>query len=860
MSSTLKKWSVPPSYDLGIPPYFHGILKDAPLIKAYLRERLAHFDTRVEKEIYEAYALYDNPEIPLSDQPRVDQDTVFYMFEQCGLPKETLEPINEYIRHLAFNHTDPVNLLRLKEFVAYCGVEGVYDLEKKKHFKIARKTQYLPLSIVPKEWRTEPDVPRIRREIARMMDTDGEYERLSNEINLLSEKVWKPFREETINRVNNGLPVKSFDKDLKRRAKYLKDNPHLIPDHDRWAGLVKERDVFFNTLMDTYAPLHDDYVFPEVKPEFYRQWDEDADQELTQYLEYEKKYDTYWANQGKDWNDKDYVPYNHDILRQRAFTIKDWVLRDYTVNKVNRAFHAESRRHKLPRSIIDTVKAELEDGMLSICGSPHRFEPVEGKPGQYHFIVNNCISETVDIEHLREMEQGFEENAQITEKDAHGFLNTGRHNYKLSNPAYKNPVRDGSDLANVSVDIDKLMELIEADDDEGITRLVMESEAAQRAEEAKATTDVAVPKKEVSKGWTILGPAMALGALYASGLMLNKNGADNQGPGHQSAEGEHSEHSEHPDVVVIPEPTPVQINPSQPLSASDFMAMVGDDLEEDYTDEDTIFSKQSDSEPQITEEPQVIAQEDLPFPDMPLDLSEPDFFPDTDNSNKKEENTVNFGKTNKYRPREPREPQKNKSKLPGSHNKMGFGGPADEPLRAANASYGPQGQAHVADFLLSYLPFMGGRAASKAMKTVRNSFAPESAIEPSLSRVDGKDVTAKLNALLDAYSKGKGLSPKERRPVWNDIGNLAASMNDEMQALKGKSDLSKSDITRLKELRFLSELMNKTISKKEIKDYSTEDEKDLMDRISKLMEFLMKLIDGLIKGISKVFSKGNDVN
>lgn len=438
-------WEIPPSFDIGVPPFYRNILANSPLVKAYLRERIAHIDQDVPDKTYEALSNGKHVDVPLGEQPRIAQHAVYGMFKRCLLDDKSHEAIKKYIIHLAYNHVDTINVLRLKEFLAYCGVDGVYDLEKKNHFKVPRRTQYLPMDIHPSIWMKDPNPGMVRESIALMCDEDNVIPRLNEEIDTLHKEVWGEYIDETINRINTGLPVKDFSVDLERRRQYLEARPHLASAHDRWQALTDAKEKHYNFLLETFAPLDEKMVLPETGIEFDYEWNEQGERAILDEQGFRDKYLKHWETKGLTIDSDEYVPYNNQILRSRTYTIKDWALRDYTLNAVNRTINTDHRRHDLPRAFVDTVKAELEDEMLSICGAPNRIERVEGDPDSCRFIINNTPSEIFSLSELRELEKTFEENEGISDLDPNGFLNTGRRNPKTRDPALGKAQRDQGD-------------------------------------------------------------------------------------------------------------------------------------------------------------------------------------------------------------------------------------------------------------------------------------------------------------------------------------------------------------------------------------------------------------------------------
>lgn len=838
MAKAFKKWEIPPSYDLGIPPYFHNIFKKHPLIKGYLRERLAHMDSSLDPDTYKAFEEQELPKIPLSEQPNVGQDTVFGMFRRCGLNKELEESINAYIRHLAYNHTDPVNLFRLKEFVAFCGVDGVYDLHQKRHFRIPTKTSYMPLSIIPSEWREEKDIPRIRRQMALMVDENNDLNRMREELSQIENKLWSGFRQQTMDRIANGLPVNSFNKDLKRRAKYLKENPHLMPLHDEWEVLQSKREKMLTDLMDTYAPMDEQYVLPDVKPEFDHYWDRAADKQVDHDQPLREKYEAYWLKQGLDWRDDDYVPYSHSILRQRTFTIKDWALRDYTLNEVNRTSYVDMRRHDLPRAFVDTVKAEIEDGMLSICDAPNRIEKVPGQPGQYFYIVNNCEAGTFSLDEVHELERSFEENEGITATDANGFLLTGRRNPKQRDPALGKDVRDGSNLANVSVDPDALLALLEADDDEGITKLIMDSAARQNKE------------AELKPG----------GDLSSTSL---------------------------PSLPVVQDDDPV---PSETIEGERVSSTDSDQDESLDEEEEDGFIVSLHVPPPEKLKP--LTQADLPFPDVPLDLTEDELkeelakeLANENNDEAPNEETaldsedepgVSFGRTNSYRPKFGEEISKRKD-TPNKGKNAPLGREMKEggiPIAYGNKEESsPPPLIDPGDYLLAHAlaPVRGLKNAAKAglsagtkglssahkSLTSRKRREASSSDDRSTSRAaQYRSADEAIDKLTKSKEKEKPLSKAERMTAWGDLKTSMGSIETEIAEIAEKGDkVTDKELRRARQLKNLSSRISRSAMDTEKEN---PEEEELAGEIQKKAEMISKSIEKLIEAIMRLLGFGKD--
>lgn len=407
-----KKLTFPPSYDIGHPFFYRNLLAGSDYVQAFIRENIALFDSKHEKVLA---TVNSGGSIESSERPKMAYESFLALLDDAGVGEKILEQFKPHISHMAGGIGKPLDYIRIREFLAFCGIDGIFDLEAKKHIHQARRVKRIPTSIVPERWRAAPDIEEIRQDIAFMMDNTGRFSELDAEIRALSTKVWGDFVIDVTKDVqNNPLPA-----DLEPlRQEYLQKNPDRIPFNDELVRLQGLRESTLASLKDQYAPMDPSFKLPELGLEFDRDWFAAGEAIINQQRPFRRKFDKYMNGLGHKKGDPEYDSFDWQSIRSRSFAIWDWAYRNYTASPVNRGTLAEARRGDFNKGFVKAVKEELKDNLLSILNLPYKIEAVPGSLDQYAIVCNDCEVERFTLQQVYDLETQVIEEAEKASREA----------------------------------------------------------------------------------------------------------------------------------------------------------------------------------------------------------------------------------------------------------------------------------------------------------------------------------------------------------------------------------------------------------------------------------------------------------
>lgn len=456
-------YNLSPSYDLGINFTFRDILKGNPIRERFFHQWIAKFDQENIRDFYDydtGKALARSPQAPTE----VYYDQIQRMVYSANLPQE-IE--NELFYHLDYHvnkDAATIDFLKVKEFFAFCGIEGVYDIDNKRHFLMEYSAPYVVDNLHFETW-SQDRKEEFREHMARMMAAPGEVpdnRKTIEELRFKHNLLWKDrFMEsevserffELVDKVcgSEGMSPEETQRTIEQ-AKLnnitLDDNDHeLKAFNDEFESSFESQTILQKIEMlkqderEKLAIAKEKYVSHEFlsDPSAFHACDENMgsrgmtwDREMNHHM----RDDAHWAKVyiGHDSfkscsNDEptedelkkmrpnlvskklynkarfamlrdDFLANQWPLIPERFCAIQDWILRDYFMSDINRGELARMRREDIPILFAEAVRDEMNDGLLKKLNFPVRIEPLNDGTGNYYLVLNN---EKVEIFHPDEV-------------------------------------------------------------------------------------------------------------------------------------------------------------------------------------------------------------------------------------------------------------------------------------------------------------------------------------------------------------------------------------------------------------------------------------------------------------------------
>ncbi|MHD0644579.1 hypothetical protein ACYPKM_02930 [Pseudomonas aeruginosa] len=393
-------WEMPKSYDLGVQYFYRNLLRGSPYVQAFVTTYISQLDAEVSKwyDYDQGKVTGTPPELKNGDPFDVSLGDVRSILDRAGVPAHLIEQMNLHMDHLQKRENQSIHLFKLKEFLAYCGIDGVYDLEKKKHFAVPATGKTLPRSIEPQFWIGKGIQDKNREQIAKLMAAPGEIYDPAPAAKAIRQRRFKLEREALALLEKDG--VNREDVTAEQINALRPDVPALKAQEEEEIRKGKES---LAAAMDKYAPL-DPSHYPVLAPKFDRLWDREFNRTLADRELLEGRYLKSLAAEGITPESEGFVRFDHTAAKARSEHISDWIFRDFTLNKVNRGEMSKHSRQDVPLHFVDAVKAELEDGLLTRIGAPHRIAPT-GVPGHIVLIANDTEIEEINLNELELIER-----------------------------------------------------------------------------------------------------------------------------------------------------------------------------------------------------------------------------------------------------------------------------------------------------------------------------------------------------------------------------------------------------------------------------------------------------------------------
>ncbi len=469
-------WTLSPSYDIGVGYTFRNLLKDNPYRRRFFRQWISRFDHENIKNYYnyETGASRNKGSLAATE---VNYDQVQRMVYDAGLP---IAVENELFYHLDYHlnrENKSISFLKLKEFFAFCGIDGIYDLENKKHSLCAYDPPFVVNSLNVEKWEAS-EFEQNRELVARMMSEPGEVpnnKKTIEEIELQYNLLWaEAFSKTGIHKkldavlqvvfegggdslVNTkealeiakakGADADAFDDEIAifsdefdktGDAKIMRDEISMLKadEAEKLAiAMAKHADPDFLKSPTRFAEYDKDLASHGLD------WDYKMNYEMNDIKKWGRLYIGHESHQtcsneplapeeiarmkpnmlkmaSKGFNSKArfslmMADFEMDIwpqIRDRYCAIQDWILRDYTMNEINKGEIAKARREDIPVHFRDALRAELNDGLLTSLQFPIRAERLNDGSGNCMFVLND---EKVEVFNPRDVLPELSEDAPV---------------------------------------------------------------------------------------------------------------------------------------------------------------------------------------------------------------------------------------------------------------------------------------------------------------------------------------------------------------------------------------------------------------------------------------------------------------
>lgn len=439
------------SYDIGVHFSYRDILKNDPLRTRYFKQNLARLDN-----IYISHS-HDYETGKSQKRGDLQGNEVYYyeiqqMIDGARLPLEKERELYDHLDYIMNAETNSINFLKVKEFFAFCGVSGVYDLENKKHFLMDFDPPYAVKNLKFNKW--EDKFEKNREIFARMMAQPGEvpdHKKAINDLTLERDLLWGEafmatdlytkliaVSDQVVRNARNGdgnilraiaegkkngLDIDVYDEEIAEFTREFDKRADATSLQQKIDHLVEDEATKLKAALSKYAPQewmrNDDPMsgFDKLLGDKGKTWDFNQDLKLkTEVRKWAKLYighDSYKTVSNEPPTDGELprmrsglvkrglynkARYNMmveefenkvwPVIRSRCCAIKDWALRDYTMNAINRGVLAEARREDIPKLFLAALRDELSDGLLTKLQFPTRIEQLQDGSGNCKLVLH----------------------------------------------------------------------------------------------------------------------------------------------------------------------------------------------------------------------------------------------------------------------------------------------------------------------------------------------------------------------------------------------------------------------------------------------------------------------------------------
>jgi hypothetical protein len=402
--ATLGSWAIPSSLGIGVNYYYKDILRPSPAdvergasyTQNFIREHIARCDDRMHPQFK---SIYDEGQISRkTDRPQISWSGTFGILEDAGVSKEIIDQIEPYLAHAAYKRGNSIDFLLVKEFLAYCGIDGLYDFENSKHFPVTPKVQDIPASVIPAVWQSE-GADEVRLHVAELMDSTGAMNQYDAEINKLNKLIWGPYGQIVYAEITAGREVD----DEPHRQAYLDSHPELAAPLARLEEILAAEKNVIQEMKDKYAPMDPSFKLPSLGTPYDLHWNVKGEKAMHRRIFFKDRLQAYHKQHKIKSGDENHIKFDWSAVKVRAFAVSDWALRDFTMSQVNRSTKAVYRRHDIPRNYVSAVLQEKEDGLLGILKTPYRIEFTDEARNKFNIIFNDTVVDTSTVDAVLEL-------------------------------------------------------------------------------------------------------------------------------------------------------------------------------------------------------------------------------------------------------------------------------------------------------------------------------------------------------------------------------------------------------------------------------------------------------------------------
>lgn len=402
--ATLGSWAIPSSLGIGVNFYYKDILRPsqadvergASYTQNFIREHIARCDDRMHPQFK---SIYDEGQISRkNDRPQISWSGTFGILEDAGVSKEIIDQIEPFLAHTAYKRGNSIDFLLVKEFLAYCGIDGLYDFENSKHFPVTPKVKDIPASVIPAVWQRE-GADEVRLHVAKLMDSTGAMNQYDAEINKLNKLVWGPYGQIVFAEISAGRQVD----DEPHRQAYLDSHPELADPLARLDEILAAEKNVIKEMKDKYAPMDPGFKLPSLGTPYDRNWNLKGEKAMHRRVFFKDRLQSYHKQNKIKSGDDNHIKFDWSDVKVRAYAMSDWALRDFTMSEVNRSTKAVFRRHDIPRNYVSAVLKEKEDGLLGIIKTPYRIEFTDEARNKFNIIFNDTVVDSSSVDAVLEL-------------------------------------------------------------------------------------------------------------------------------------------------------------------------------------------------------------------------------------------------------------------------------------------------------------------------------------------------------------------------------------------------------------------------------------------------------------------------
>lgn len=432
-------WEIPKSYDIGVGYYHRNLLKGNPVVERYFKQWLA----RIDQNNVERFFDYETNEVTASirgNHPcEIHYDQIQRMVHNANLDLEIEKQIFYHLDYM--DNKGIIDIRRVKEYFAYAGIEGVYDLEAGRHFQVPYDPPHAVDNLDMSRW-SDAD----REEMARMMAKPGQIPNNTPEIERLEETLSTMlFESMQISGLMERLeaegskvgmaPDDSLEQMAEKSRRHAEETPGFSAyDGDmqaQMAAFEKRDDVIAlkreiavlkteqaEKLAEALATLVPGEIQPlsDLSPRYTLEWDRgfedsigDTKRWATAFFDGKapedfpndppteaelrvldpvlvERGDVHLARYKAAFEEFQSTYERQIRVRNAAF--KDWALQDFILSPVNKGEIAKVRKLDMPRDFANAVRAEMADGLMEKIKAPTRIERIQDGSGRYRLIMN----------------------------------------------------------------------------------------------------------------------------------------------------------------------------------------------------------------------------------------------------------------------------------------------------------------------------------------------------------------------------------------------------------------------------------------------------------------------------------------